>query len=161
MRRLTFSFALAAFALTSLSAQDLDKILNDFYKASAQEKMAKINSITTSGKNTLAAMGMETGFTLYQARPNKIRVEANFAGQKVIQTYNGSTGWMYAPAMGIAQPQQLGTNELKSILSQAEIDSPLWNYKAKGKRVELVGDSEDGAAYVVKVISAEGDEMKI
>jgi len=161
MRRLTISFAIAAFALFSLSAQDLDKILNDFYKASAQEKLAKITSITITGKNTLAAMGMETGFTLYQARPNKIRVEANFAGQKVIQTYNGKTGWMYAPAMGITQPQQLGANELKSILNQAEIESPLWNYKAKGKSVELVGDSEDGSAYVVKVTSANGDEVKI
>lgn len=161
MRRFTFIFAIAAFALSSISAQDLDKILNDHYKASAQEKLSKVTSITTTGKNTLTAMGMETAFTLYQARPNKIRVEASFVGQKIIQTYNGTTGWMYAPAMGITQPQQLGTAELKSIVDQAQINSPLWDYKAKGKQVELIGQSEDGSAYKVKVVSGENSEMTV
>lgn len=161
MRILTISFAIAVFALSNLSAQNLDKILSDHYKASAQEKMEKITSITTTGKNTLAAMGMETGFSLYQSRPNNIRVEADFAGSKIIQTYNGTTGWMYAPAMGITQPQEMGTNELQSILSQAEFESPLWDYKAKGKSVELVGVTEDGSAYMIKVVTAEGDEMTL
>jgi len=161
MRRFTFIFAITAFAISSISAQDLDKVLNDHYKASAQEKLSKVTTITTTGKNTLTAMGMETTFTLYQSRPNKIRVEASFAGQKIIQTYNGSTGWMYAPAMGITQPQQLGTAELKSIVDQAQINSPLWDYKARGKSVELLGQSEDGSAYKVKVVSAENSEMTV
>lgn len=161
MRRITFILAIAVIAISSISAQDLNKIMNDHYKASASEKMSKITSITTTGKNTLAAMGMETGFTLYQARPSKIRVEADFAGQKIIQTYDGTTGWMYAPAMGITQPQQLGTAELKSIVDQAQIDSPLWDYKSKGKQVELVGVSEDGSANLVKVISADESEMTL
>ena len=132
MRILTISFAIAVFALSSLSAQNLDKILNDHYKASAQEKMTKIKTIRTSGKNVIATMGMETGFTLYQSRPNNLRVEADFQGSKIIQTYNGTTGWMYAPAMGINDPKELGTEELKSILTQAEFESPLWKYKEKG-----------------------------
>ena len=70
MRRLTISFAITVFAI-SLSAQDLDKVLNDHYKASAQEKLSKISSIAITGKNTLVAMGMETEIKLYQARPNK------------------------------------------------------------------------------------------
>ncbi len=160
MRRFTIFFAIALFAI-SLSAQDLDKILNDHYKASGQEKLAKITSVTLIGKNTLVAMGMETGIKLYQARPNKLRVEADFAGQKIIQTYNGTTGWMYAPAMGISQPQQMGSEELKSIVTQAEIDSPLWNYKAKGKSAELLGSTDDGSAYKIKVTDPQAEDMTI
>jgi len=160
MRRLTISFVIALFAI-SLSAQDLNKILNDHYKASGQDKLAKISSVTISGKNTLVAMGMETGIKLYQARPNKLRVEADFAGQKIIQTYNGTTGWMYAPAMGISQPKQMGTEELKSIMTQAEIDSPLWDYKAKGKNVELLGSSADGSEYKIKVTDPAAEDMTI
>lgn len=159
MRKIILSTALAVFAITSVSAQNLDKVLNDFYKASSQEKMTKIKTIRTSGKNIYAAMGMETGFTLYQSRPVKLRVEADFQGSKIVQTYNGTTGWMYAPAMGINEPQELGTDELKLILTQAEFESPLWNYKEKGHQAELDGESEDGKAHQVKFTMENGDVM--
>jgi len=159
MRRITVFLAIAAFAISSVSAQDLDKILNDHYKASAQDKMSKVTSATIKGN--ISAMGMDMGLTLYQARPSKLRMEADFAGSKLIQTYNGTTGWTYAPAMGITQPQQLGAEELKSIMKQADMDSPLWNYKAKGNKIELLGKSDDGSAYKLKVTSSEGDQMTI
>ena len=159
MRKIILSIALAVFAITSISAQNLDKVLNDFYKASAQEKMTKIKTIRTSGKNVIATMGMETGFTIYQSRPDKIRVEADFQGSKIIQTYNGTTGWMYAPAIGINDPQELSTDELKSILIQAAFESPLWKYKEKGHQAELDGESEDGKAHQVKLTMKNGDVM--
>jgi len=159
MRRITVFFAIAAFAVTSVSAQDLDKILNDHFKASAQDKMSKISSVTIKGK--ISAMGMDMGITVYQARPGKFRMEADFAGSTLIQTYNGTTGWTYAPAMGIAQPQQLGAEELKSVVRQADMDSPLWDYKAKGNKLELLGSSDDGSAYKVKLTAPEGDVMTI
>jgi hypothetical protein len=106
-------------------------------------------------------MGLETGFTLYQSRPAKLRLEADFAGSKIIQTYNGTTGWTYAPLMGITQPQELGNNDIRVMLNQVEMDSPLWDYKAKGKTVELLGSSEDGKAYRIKVVSRNGNESTL
>jgi outer membrane lipoprotein-sorting protein len=157
MRRLTISLIFAVFAITSMSAQDLDKILNDHFKASAQEKMSNITSTTMKGK--VVAMGMETEITLYQARPNNLRMEMTIMGSPMITTYNGTTGWTYAPAMGIAEPMEMGTDELKIALDQANMDSPLWNYKEKGNNLELLGTSEDGSAYKIKLTKAEGDEM--
>ena len=159
MRRLTISLVLAAFALTSLAAQDLDKILNDHFKASAQDKMSNITSTIMKGK--MVTMGMETEITMYLARPSNLRVEATIMGSKMIQTYNGTTGWTYAPAMGVPEPIEMGTEELKGILNQSNMDSPLWNYKEKGNNLELLGTSEDGSAYKIKLTKAEGDEMVI
>ncbi len=159
MRKIILSTALAVFAITSVSAQNLDKVLNDYFKASAQEKMTKIKTISTSGKNVYTAMGMEAGFALYQSRPNNLRVEAEFQGSKIIQTYNGTTGWMYAPAMGISVPQEMGADELKAVLTQAEFESPLWKYKEKGHQAELDGESEDGKAHQVKLTMENGDVM--
>ena len=159
MRRLTISFLIAVFAITVLSAQDLDKILNDHYKASAQEKMSKITSTTMNGK--LVVMGMETGVTIYQARPLKFRLEAEIMGSKMIQTYDGTTGWTYMPAMGVTEPTKMGTDELKGVLNQANMDSPLWDYKDKGNKVELLGASEDGSANIIKLTTAEGDEITV
>ena len=158
MRRLFITLAIGGFAF-SMSAQDLDKILNDHFKASAQDKMSKITSTSIQGK--LVAMGMESGITIYQARPNKLRIEANIMGSKMIQTYNGKTGWTYAPAMGLSEPMEMGTEELKGVLNQANMDSPLWDYKAKGNKVELLGSSSDGSAYKLKLTSAEVGEMTI
>ena len=161
MRRLSIYLIFAFFAITSLSAQDLDKVLNDHFKASAQDKMSNIASVVRSGKNNMAAMGVEMGISLYQSRPNKLRVEADFAGSKIIQTYDGTSGWLYAPAMGIAQPQAMDEGQLKAILSQTEMDSPLWNAQQKGNTLELLGASDDGGDNMVKLTTAEGDEMTI
>lgn len=158
MRRLTISFVIATFAL-SLSAQDLDKILNDHYKASAQDKVSQINTVTMTGK--LVAMGMESGLTMYQARPSNFRMEMAIMGSDMVTVFNGNTGWVYAPAMGITQPQEMGDEEIKNAISQANIDSPLWDYEAKGNKLELAGMSDDGSAYKVKLTTAEGTEMFI
>ena len=159
MRRLSISLVLAIFALSFLNAQDLDKILNDHYKASGQEKMSKITSTSIKGKINIAAMGMESPLTLFQARPNKLRIELLVAGTKMIQTFDGTKGWMYAPMLGITQAQEVGGDELKALVNQAQMDSPLWDYKAKGNNVELLGSSEDGSSHMLKLTTAGGDEM--
>jgi len=159
MRRFIISFVVATFAITALSAQDLDKILQDHYKASGQEKLSKISSAVINGK--IVSMGMETGITIYQNRPGKFRAEVNIAGSLMIQTYDGTTGWLYAPMMGITEPQEMGPDELKAIMAQAQMDSPLWDYKAKGKTVELLGMSDDGSAYILKLTTPEDDKSTI
>ena len=159
MRRLIISLVLAVFAITALSAQDLDKILSDHYKASAQDKMSKITSTSMIGKSV--AMGMETQMAIYQARPNNLRLEVNVMNSKIIQTYNGTTGWLYAPIMGVAEVREMTQDELKTILQQANMDSPLWDYKAKGNNIELTGTTEDGSAYMLKLTTAEADDMTI
>jgi hypothetical protein len=161
MRKLFIFSAIIAFALSSVQAQNLDQILKDHYKASGQEKMTKINTMVTVGKMTYVTAGMESPVTIYQARPNKLRMEAQIMGSKVIQTYNGTTGWMFAPAMGIAVPQEMGDAEVKAVLSQVNFESRLWNYKEKGNTLELVGSSDDGSAHKVKMIQKDGEEMFI
>lgn len=140
---ITYLFALQY----SILAQDLDKILEAHYDAAAKDRMEKVEAIVTKGKNVYTMAGIETSFTTYQCRPNKIRVEGEFQGSKVIQTFNGEQGWMYAPAMGIPEPKELKDAELKSIVNQSDFEKPLWNYQEKGYSLELAGSSEDGSAY--------------
>lgn len=161
MRKLFISFAILALALSSVQAQSLDQILNDHYKASGQEKMSKIKTVITVGKMSYVTAGMESMITMYQARPNKLRMEAQIMGSKVIQTYNGTTGWMYAPAMGISQPQEMGDAEIKAVLQQISFESRLWNYKEKGNTLELLGSSDDGASHKIKMTQKDGEVMTI
>ncbi len=158
MRSLLLTLSIILLSITS-SAQDLEEILVAHYKAAAQEKMQKIETIITSGKDIYTMAGIESSFTMYQERPNKIRIQGEFQGSEVIQTYDGQTGWMYAPAMGIPEPKEIKGEELKTILNQAEFENPLWNYEEKGHELEQIGTSDDGSADHLKLTTTNGNEL--
>ena len=157
MRKLILPLILLFASFSLAQGQDLESILEAHYKAASMEKMQKIETIITTGKNMYSMAGIESGFTMYQARPNKLRIEAEVQGSKLIQTYNGQKGWMYAPAMGISQAKELSEQELETILNQAEFENPLWNYAEKGNIIELLGASEDGSADHLKLTNEKGD----
>jgi outer membrane lipoprotein-sorting protein len=143
----------------SLHAQQLEEILQSHFKAAAQDRMGKMETIVTHGKNHYAMGGIESSFTMYQARPNKIRIESQFQGSGVIQTYNGEQGWMVAPSMGIPEPKQMNNNELKSLLSQAEFEDPLWISEKNGDSMELIETAPDYPADHIKLTTGEGEVL--
>ncbi|MEN8158045.1 MAG: hypothetical protein ABFS10_13925 [Bacteroidota bacterium] len=144
MRVLAFTLLISSLSPCLLSAQELFPILEAHYKAAAQEKMVKVQTITTRGKNVYSKTGFESGFTIYQARPLKLRVESDYQGSKVIQTYNGETGWQYAPAMGMPEPVEIKGQELETLLSQIQFENPLWNYSERGDTLAYADqDSEE------------------
>ena len=156
MRLLFISVSIILLGITTSSAQDLDKILEAHYKAASQEKMEKVETLVIAGTNVLNMAGIESTFIAYQARPNKIRAEGEFQGASIIQTYNGETGWMYAPMMGISEPKEMNGEELNTLLNQAEFENDLWNYEAKGSTIEIAGKSEDGTADILKLTNKDG-----
>lgn len=139
---------------SAIFAQDLESILEAHFKASEMEKLNKVETIITHGKNVNSAAGIETTFTIYQSRPHKIVIEAEYQGSKVLQTYNGETGWIYAPMMGISEPQEIKGNELETLLTQAEFEDPLWNYKEKGHTLELVSENVKNKAYQLRLTTS-------
>lgn len=142
-----------------LQAQQLEEILQAYYSAAGQEKMGKIETIITSGRNLYSMGGIESGFTIYLARPDKIRIESKFKGSTVVQTYNGETGWMVAPTMGIPEPKEMSATELKSLLSQAEFEDPLWNYAERGSNLELIETGADYPADHIRLTLSNGDVL--
>lgn len=158
--RIVTSIALIAI-FSSAFSQDVDKILKDHFKASGQDKIVKLKSQVMTGKTIIPSMGMEMPFVITIARPNKIRIESNFQGTKVIQTYNGEKGWMLAPMMGSNEPTELSGTELNLLKTQGDFDGPLWNYEEKGNKVELVGEEDvnGSPAYHLKITTKDGDVM--
>jgi outer membrane lipoprotein-sorting protein len=148
-----------AFLSVSMHGQQLQEILQQHYQASAQEKIGKIETIITHGKNIYSMAGIGSSFILYQARPMKIRIESTFQGSSVVQAYNGELGWMYAPSMGISEPKEMSNNELKTILNQAEFESPLWNYEEQGNSLEVIDAAEDEPEDHVKLTRSNGDVL--
>jgi len=144
---------------TGLYAQDLEDVLAEHYRAAEQEKMTRMETMIIRGKSIFTSINLESPFTLYRARPDRIRVESNYQGSGVIQTYDGKKGWIYAPAMGIPEPREVTGEELEALLNQAEFEDPLWKYKEKGHALELVGNQARDADYQLKLTPERGNAI--
>lgn len=140
-----------------LQGQDLDGILEQHYRASAQEKMANIETMVTHGKSIFSSVDLESPFILYQARPDKVRVESEYQGFRVIQTYDGHKGWIFAPGMGIEEPKEITGEELETLLNQADFENPLWNYEARDRSLELISEPGKTSVHQLKLTMADGD----
>lgn len=91
-------------------------------------------------------------FVLSMKRPNKSRLEINFADKTALQVYDGSKGWKYRPFLNREDVEPFTEQESRSAAA-TEIDSPLMDYASKGSKLELVGtDKVEGkAAYKLRL----------
>jgi outer membrane lipoprotein-sorting protein len=116
MKKITLSVLVlfCASFLNTASAQTLDEILNKHFKAVGQEKLVAVETFLIKAK--LSQMGMEFPMEMKIKKPNKFRVEMEMQGQKIIQAYDGSKGWMIAPMLS-PEPQELAGDQLKQAMS--------------------------------------------
>lgn len=146
-------------AFVSGYAQDakLDDVLNAYYKATGLEKLKEWNSFQLSGKTI--AQGMEFPFKMITKRPGKLRIEAEVQGNKMIQAFDGTSGWNVIPWSGSSAPQDMTADQVKSMKEQADMEGALYNWKEKGHKAELIGkeDLEGTPVYLVKLTKANGD----
>jgi outer membrane lipoprotein-sorting protein len=156
MRTLPITLFCLFHLLTQSGAQDLAAILEDHFNASAQNKMEGVETIVTTGKNMLSSAGVESAFKVYQSRPGKLRIESDFQGSELIQTYNGQTGWTYAPGLGLTEPVELKGQELEAFLNQLQFENPLRNYAERGATLELADPAGTLTAYHLVLTSKDG-----
>ena len=130
----------------------LDDILSKYYQATGIDHIKDWNTLTTTGKSV--AQGMEFPLTIYMKRPNKIRVEVEIQGNKMLQVFDGQAGWSVAPWSGSSDPQDMTPDEIKGMKAQADFEGSLFTWKEKGHKVELIGreDMEGTPVYKIKVI---------
>jgi outer membrane lipoprotein-sorting protein len=153
MKKALLSIFVTVLSVAFVNAQDLklDEILKKHYAAVGQEKLGKVNTIKMTGKQSV--QGMELPFTICMKRPGKVRIEADIQGTKFEQAYNGTTGYMKAPIMGITDPKDMDEAQLQDMKDQANIDGKLFDYEKKGNTLELLGteDVNGVKAYKLKL----------
>lgn len=132
-----------------LHGQSLDEVLQQYFNTIGQDKLITVQTMTMKGKTVV--MGMENPFMKITKRPGKLRMEADFQGQKMIQAFDGEKGWVIAPWTGTSDPQELPAEQVKLLKWQAEMDGFLYNYKEKGLTTELIGKEEMEGTEVFKI----------
>lgn len=160
MRNIKFMAAVAfAFVLHgSLQAQTVDEILAKHFEVIGQEKLSKVQTMTSKGK--LSMMGLDIPFNQYYTRKGQMRMDMTVQGMDIVQVVDGESGWMINPMMG-PEPQNMDPMTLSQLKTQSDIDGPLVNYKDKGYTLELVGteDYQGAEVYKLKVTQKDGTEI--
>lgn len=97
-------------------------------------------------------------FRMEAKRPEKSRVEIEFAGKTAVQVYDGTHGWKLRPFLNRSDVEPFTPEELKSESAKGELDGPLVDYVAKGTRVTLekVEPVEGHDAYKLKLTLKSG-----
>lgn len=143
-------------AASPTRAQTVDEIVaKNIASRGGAEKWKSIESMKMTG--TIEAGGRTIALTAWSKRPNLSRQEMAFEGQKAIQAFDGTRLWVLPP--GSDEPQEMKGAAAELAKTQAEFDSVLFDYKAKGHTVELVGKETDEGrpVYHLKVTRKNGD----
>lgn len=154
-------FIMCFLSASVLFAQDmkLEDILAKNFKASGQDKLAKITTIRVTMK--MAEGGMEALITMSQKYPNSMRMETEFQGTKIIYAVDGQNGWMINPASGSLEPQDMPAEVLNDYIDNTGTflnwKNPFFNWKEKGNKIELVGkeDMNGTPVYNIKITFAD------
>lgn len=137
----TFLFVVAAFG--GLFAQDTptaEEIAAAYIENTGGAEAWK--AVKTMRMNGTAAMqGMEFPITMSSAEGNKMRVDVNVQGQKIIQATNGETAWQVMPFMGINEPTAMSDDEAADMNDQ-EFLSEFIDSEERGYTLEVVEGKE-------------------
>lgn len=133
VRRVLF-LAVLALAAPSVHAQTVDEIVAKNIQAKGGDQLLRsTNTVRTTGSGTM--QGSKITITTTSKRPYFVRNEMALAGQTMVMGFDGTTAWM-APAGLPAQPIPAGP-QTEGLKRNSQIDSPLFDYKAKGTKIEL------------------------
>ena len=131
-----------AFCVSEASAQTVEDVVARHLKARGADKWRQIQTMKVTAVLTREG-ALPTHLTTISKRPNLVRQEAAENGKLVfVQAYDGTVAWGITPRS--PDPQEMQGPAAKTLADQADFDTVLMDYKAKGHTVELLGKEKLG-----------------
>ena len=153
LMKLSVFVLVAVLACTNLHAQTADEIVNK-YVAAVGGKTAIENIKTLYIESDVDVMGNNAPSTTWIVNGKGFKSELDFNGSKIVQCVNEKGGWTINPMMGSSTAQPLPDEQLKVMKGRIDVGGPLYDYAAKGGKIELLG--QDSVDYKVKLTTADG-----
>ncbi|MEC5147332.1 hypothetical protein [Chitinophaga sp. 212800010-3] len=138
-------------------AQSVDDILSK--NTEAMGGNAKLKGLKTQYiEGNMEVQGQTIPIKRWVKQDEGMRLEFNVMGANNIQVVTSGSGWTLMPVMMQTEPQDMDAATAKLMKSQLDLRGELYDYKSKGKKIELAGkDTVNGApAYKLKIISEDG-----
>ena len=145
--KITFLFLLiTGFA----SAQTVDEVINKHIAAmGGKEKLAALQ--TAKITSSLDMQGMKLPIIVTRVNNKAVHSELTFQGMTQTSAMSGGSGWYVSPFQGKTEPEKMNEEMLRESKEQSDLTGPLFNYKEKGNKVELVGKEEMEGTDVFKL----------
>jgi outer membrane lipoprotein-sorting protein len=126
------------------------KIAREGLGASAKRAHAEVGTGAAKDK---AERQVQLPFKLEMKRPQKSRLEIEFAGKTAVQVYDGQNGWKVRPYLDRNEVEPFTAAEAKTVAGTTDMEGPLVDYAAKGTKVdvEAVEPVEGHDAYKLKL----------
>lgn len=153
--KLIFAFL---FIASTAGAQTVDEVINKNIEAKGGN--AKLSAVKTLKiTSSMDMMGMKLPIVITIVDKKASRTDVTFQGMTQVMATDGETGWYINPFQGKTEPEKANEEMMKEAKEERDITGPLFNYKEKGNKVELVGKEEmEGTdVFKLKVTRANGD----
>jgi len=145
-------------AISVSRAQTADEIVNKYVEAiGGKDKLSQIK--TKSIESTTQVMGNEGPSSINIVDGVGYKVVSEINGQNFTTCYTDKGGWQVNPYAGATTPTPLPDELYKQGRSVLDITGPLYNYAAKGNKVELLG--KEGNDYKLKVTTKDSVEVTV
>jgi hypothetical protein len=148
MKRLLLSLT-ALLTVAMVNAQTADEIVTKHIDAlGGKAKLSQVTSVYT--ESTMDVMGNEASAKTTLLVGKGYRNESDFNGQQIINVITDKGGWAVNPFGGSPEPAAIPDEMYKSGKDQIFI-APLYDYAARGGKVELLGKEKVGATEAFKI----------
>lgn len=146
------SFLLLSGFLVSVNlwAQSADDVVSKYIDAlGGRNVVSGINSLII--ESNVAVMGSDAPSKTYILNGKGFKSETDFNGARIINCITDKGGWSINPMAGQSTATPIPDDQLKAGKGSLQVGGPLFDYAAKGYKVELAG--KDTADYQLKVTS--------
>lgn len=140
-------------------AQTADDVINKAIDArGGKEKIANLKSIKMKAMVDIGP-NMKAPMTMYILNDKGFRLEMEMQGMTMIQCIDGDSGWYVMPFGGKKDAERMDKETIQQMSTQMDIQGGLFNYKAKGSTVVLLGkdDMEGTETFKLKLTKKNGD----
>jgi len=149
---------LAFICLISLtvSAQSVDELIQKYVGTMGNmEAINKITSIKITG--IFSAQGNDFTLTSQVINAKAMRMDIDVMGQMVTNCFFNGKGWTVNPFAGITSPTEVSGTELNDFKEQSFVIGSLMDYKARGHKVELMGEADVDGVNTYKIALTRND----
>lgn len=149
---------LSTLSIGSTQAQNVDEVLAKYVDALGGKNI--LNSIkTVYVESSIDIMGNEAPCTTYILNGKGYKNELDFNGTKIIQCITDKGGWAINPMAGSATATAIPEDQVKASQAQLQVGGPLYEYAAKGNKVEMIGKDTGtaGTSYKIRLTAGAVD----
>ena len=143
-------FLLMAFVFIKAQAQTVDEIIQKH--ANAMGGLDNFKQIKTAKfTGTVSVQGNDLPIIIQVINGKAMRTDVDAMGQKVTNAYKDGKGWMINPFAGASTATDVTGDMLDEFKNQSYIIPALIDYKARGYKVQLMGQENVDSTKAYKI----------